>query len=199
VEEQAANFKKFNDCLTGCTRYDSKLGAIILILFTGIVVPLAEWFILKKPVPPSLDRKDVDSQAQEILKECERNFESYKSDCSGFVKAVATKFGVDLTGQADSIVDQIKGSEWTSINNGIDAKAKADAGWLVVAGLKSSDHNPARNNGHVAIIVAGPLANNKYPTGYWGSLGGVGRKNTTINYSWNAADRDNVIYAGKIV
>jgi hypothetical protein len=70
---------------------------------------------------------------------------------------------------------------------------------LVIAGLKSSEHRPPRNNGHVAIVVSGPLANGKYPTGYWGSSGGASAKNQTLNYSWNAADRDNVHYAAHSV
>ncbi|MET1257375.1 hypothetical protein [Aliikangiella maris] len=60
---------------------------------------------------------------------------------------------------------------------------------LVIVGLKAQPH------GHVAIVVPGPLAHGKYPTAYWGSLGGVPKKNTTINWSWNKKDRDNVIYA----
>src|SRR5690606_13438894 len=112
---------------------------------------------------------------------------------------VSTKFGVDLTGQADNIVDQIKQADWTKLTDGVDAKAKADAGWLVVAGLKSTGHNPPRSNGHVVIVVSGPLSNGKYPSGYWGTLGGVGRKNTTINYSWRESDRDRVVYAAKVV
>jgi hypothetical protein len=198
--QQAANLKVFNDLLNGCTAYDSKLGAIILILYTGLLVPLFEFIILKKPIPPMAKAGvALDSQAQEIIKECERDFEAYKSDCSGFVKAVATKFGVDLTGQADSIVDQIQSAGWTTISDGVNAKEKADDGWLVIGGLKSVDHNPPRNNGHVVIVVSGPLANGKYPTGYWGTLGGVGRKNSTINYAWRETDRDKVVYAGKMV
>ena len=45
------------------------------------------------------------------------------------------------------------------------------------------------------VITPGPLAHNKYPTGYWGRLGGVGAENQTINWSWNATDRDKVLYA----
>ena len=197
--DQAEHFKAFNECLNGCATYDSKLGAIVLILFTGILVPLLEWIFLKKPIPPTTPTKNKDSRAQEIINECERNFETYKADCSGFVKSVAHKFGVDLTGQADDIVDQISQPGWTKLADGKAAKASADAGWLVVAGLKSANHNPPRNNGHVVIVVAGPLANDKYPSGYWGTLGGVGRKNTTINYAWREADRDNLLYAAKIV
>jgi hypothetical protein len=135
------------------------------------------------------------SKAQEIIEECEAQFETYKSDCSGFVKAVTNKFGVAFTGQADDIVNQIQGPDWTILADGVAAKAKADLGWLVIGGLKSSDHTPPRKNGHVVVVVSGVLASSKYPTGYWGTLGGTGRKNTTINYAWVAADRDNVIYS----
>ena len=44
-------------------------------------------------------------------------------------------------------------------------------------------------------MVPGPLAHDKYPTAYWGQFGGVGRKAATINWSWNANDRDRVTYA----
>jgi hypothetical protein len=59
-------------------------------------------------------------------------------------------------------------------------------GYLVVAGLKAKLH------GHVAVIVDAPPA--AYPVGYWCQLNGVGRKNTTINWSWNHADLKKVEY-----
>jgi len=43
--------------------------------------------------------------------------------------------------------------------------------------------------------VDGPLNRGKYPSAYWGRLGGVGAKDQTINWAWSAADRDKVIYA----
>lgn len=46
----------------------------------------------------------------------------------------------------------------------------------------------------MAIITPGIMAHNKYPTVYWGILNGVGQKAITINWSWNKADRDKVIY-----
>lgn len=129
--------------------------------------------------------------AKNIIDECELNFDEHKSDCSGFVKAVANKFGVVLTGQANEIVDQIKNTNtWTILNkDGVKAKEKADLGWLVIGGLEA---NP---NGHVVVIVSGTLAFNKYPTGYWGKLGTIGKKNATINYAWIPSERDNVIYS----
>lgn len=137
--------------------------------------------------------------AQKIIDECEKQFEAHKNNCSGFVKAVAAKFSVKLTGQADDIVDQIGGEGWTKLKDGKAAKEKADAGWLVIGGLKSTDHSPPRSNGHVVVVVKGGLAHNKYPTGYWGSLNGNGEKNKTINYAWNTSDRDNVTYSGRAV
>ena len=112
----------------------------------------------------------------------------YKSDCRGFAKAVAEDFGIVLTGQANEIVDQIQKQPWQLLKSGSEASNKAGAG-LVVAGLKGAPL------GHVAIVVPGPLASGKYPTAYWGQLGGVGKKQTTLNWSWNKSDRDKVIYA----
>lgn len=141
----------------------------------------------------------MEETAQKIIDACEANFEAHKSDCSGFVKAVATGFAVVLEGQADNIVDQIKGEDWTVLKDGVDANDKANAGWFIVAGLKSTDHVPPQSNGHVAMIVSGGLAQDKYPTGYWGQLGGVGSKNKTINWAWNKDSRDHIIYSGKQV
>jgi peptidoglycan hydrolase-like protein with peptidoglycan-binding domain len=126
---------------------------------------------------------------QSVTDLCEKHWEAHKDDCSGFVKAVATDLNVTLTGQANDIVDQIQKSPWKILKDGKEADSEARAGKFVVAGLKDDP------NGHVVIIVPGELAHDKYPTGYWGHLGGVGYKNTTINYSWKSTERDKVIYA----
>jgi len=139
----------------------------------------------------------INATAQNVIDECEADFDANMSDCSGFVKAVASAFTVTLTGQADDIVDQICGEGWQLLADGVEAKNKADNGWLVVAGLKSTQNVPPQANGHVAIIVSGGLAQQRYPTGYWGKLGGVGEKNKTINWAWNKESRDKVIYSGR--
>lgn len=126
--------------------------------------------------------------ANNIVVACEKYWEQYKNDCSGFVKAVALEMGIALTGQANDIVDRIGGAPWVPLANGVEAAAKSGSG-LVVAGLKDNPH------GHVVIVVPGPLAHNAYPSAYWGQLGGVGKKNTTLNWAWNTADRDRVSYA----
>jgi hypothetical protein len=126
---------------------------------------------------------------KDIKAACERHWEAHKNDCSGFVKAVANELNIPLTGLANDIVDQIQLSPWKVLKDGKEADSEARAGEFVIAGLKDAP------NGHVAIIVPGELAHDKYPTGYWGHLGSVGYKNTTINYSWNSVERDKVIYA----
>lgn len=124
-----------------------------------------------------------------VVSACEANWEAHKSDCSGFAKAVAHALGMTLTGMANDIVDQIQSSPWTLAMDGVDAKQKAEAGMFVIGGLKETGH------GHVVVVTPGPLAHEKYPTAYWGRLGSVGAKNTTINWAWDQQDRDKVVYA----
>jgi hypothetical protein len=63
----------------------------------------------------------------------------------------------------------------------------------VVAGLNGANQQvPA--HGHVVVVVQGSLAHDLYPTDYWGQLGGVGKKDMTLNWAWTAGDRDNVVY-----
>src|SRR4051794_9555355 len=123
-----------------------------------------------------------------IVAACEKHWEAHKADCSGFVKAVATELGVELTGMANDIVDQIQGPSWMSLANGVDAARQSGLS-LVVAGLKAEGH------GHVVIVVPGPLAHDRYPSADWGDIFSVGEKNATINWAWNQEDRDKVIYA----
>jgi hypothetical protein len=126
---------------------------------------------------------------QTIIDACEANFDAYTSDCSGFLKAVASALGIQMTGMADDIVEEIQTAPWTRLPDGIAAKTQADQGFFVVGGLQDTPH------GHVVVVVQGPLAHGLYPTAYWGRLGATGMKNTTINWAWNAADRDRVTYA----
>lgn len=142
---------------------------------------LVEWNPTK-----SVDR----SQSKSITEVCESDWAAYKGDCSGFVKAVAADLGIQLTGLANDIVDQIGRSPWVSLKkDGVAAKSRADAGFFVIGGLKV-----AGGHGHVVVITPGPLAFSKYPTGYWGRLDGTGKKNTTINFAWKE-DRDKVVYS----
>ncbi len=127
---------------------------------------------------------------------CEACFEAHKADCSGFARAVATQVGVTLQGLADEIVETIRtGPGWTKLPNGVAAAQSAQAGKLVLAGLKGSEQAHPDPHGHVVVIVGGPLAHNAYPSAYWGQLGGTGAKDQTINWAWTTDDRDRVSYA----
>lgn len=130
----------------------------------------------------------------DVIVACEEYWPANKGDCNKFAKAVAKDFGITLTGNANAIVDHVR-KKWRKLADGKAAKRAADDGELVIAGLKGSEQSPPAEHGHVCIVVAGGLDHGKYPTGYWGRLGGVGERNKTLNYAWKAVDRDKVIYA----
>ncbi len=135
----------------------------------------------------------MNTSAQKIIDCCEANWDQNKSDCSGFVKAVSKSLGVSLTGDADEItVCLLELTQKTT--DGVLAAQWVGDGKFVVAGLQGAQHRPPRTHGHVVVVVDGPLAHDKYPTAYWGALGSVGKKNQTLNWAWDEADRDNLIY-----
>ncbi|PRY08575.1 hypothetical protein [Paraburkholderia sp. BL25I1N1] len=124
---------------------------------------------------------------QNIKTLCENHWARWKADCSGFLKAVAADLDITLTGDANSIIDTIGRAPWTQLGSDADkAVAYAGLGYLVVAGLKATHH------GHVVIVMPGQ--SKPYPLACWGRYGGVGRKNTAINFSWSHADLANVQY-----
>lgn len=134
--------------------------------------------------------------AKRIIDACEDEWPANKSDCSGFVRDVAAILGVSLTGQANEIVDQVvSAAGWTQLDDGKRAKEAADDGLFVVGGLKGEAQQAPSVHGHVVVVVSGPLAKDKYPTAYWGALGGVGEKAKTINWAWKAVDRDKVVFS----
>ena len=148
----------------------------------------------------------MDSNATKIIEVCNNKFQDNKGDCNKFAIAVATEFSIQISGLADNIVDKIQTEGWTQLSNGIEAKQKADEGWFVVGGLKAADTVPTPpattvNHGHVVIVVSGPLAKNKYPTAVWGSDAGVlpAPGKDTVNWAWNEASRDKIIYSGREV
>lgn len=127
---------------------------------------------------------------------CDACFEAHKGDCSGFARAVATQLGVALRGQADDIVDTLRsGDGWQPLPDGPAAARSAAAGQLVIAGLKGAEQDHPCAHGHVVVVVDGPLARNRYPSAYWGSLGGSPGRDRTTNFAWIAEDRDRVSYA----
>lgn len=142
------------------------------------------------------------SSNQCITNKCEESWEEEfipsiknKNNCSGFVKSVANKLNILIPQvQADGIVDFIKNT-WTKIDTGLDAVRKVKEGYFVLAGLKSSDHSISTNQGHIVIVIDGPLNHNKYPICWGGSTGRAQSKgDKSISEVWNRIDRDKVIY-----
>jgi hypothetical protein len=126
--------------------------------------------------------------AAQIIEWCESDWDAWKADCSGFVKAVCKQADASLHGHANQIMDHLEtSSAWENLGASPDtATSRANSGCLVIGGLKQPAH------GHVVIVVrSAPLS---YPVAYWGRFGGVGRKNTTINWSWKNSDRPNIRY-----
>jgi len=119
-----------------------------------------------------------------------------QKNCSGFVKSVAKHLGIPIppTARADEIVDHIEAS-WKSVATGAEAARQAASGVLVIVGLRAKDHSPARNEGHVAVVVAGALYRNKYPTVWGGSTGSAQSKGTkSVGEVWATKDRDHAVY-----
>ena len=122
---------------------------------------------------------------------CELNWETWKRDCSGFVKAVAQNLGIILPGQANDIVDFLESSSaWENLGTDKSkAMSHATDGYFVVGGLKAAGH------GHLVVVVDSHSSTG-YPLAYWGRLSSnpqvFGKKNTTINWSWSQADLPNV-------
>ena len=118
-----------------------------------------------------------------------------RNNCSGFVRSVAGHLGIQLPAStADGIINSISRS-WKTLGSGAEAAQQAAAGFLVIAGLKGADHDPARTNGHVAIVVPGALYRGIYPRCWGGSLGGAqSRGNKSTGEVWNSRDRDQVEY-----
>ena len=131
---------------------------------------------------------------EEVIDVCKAVWPADKSDCSAFVRDVAGRLGVEIAGNADAIVDMMR-ADWQRLADGPAACAAADAGMLVVAGLKGSEQQVPSGHGHVVVVVSGPLAHALYPSAYWGRLGGVGAENQTLNWAWRTGDRDKLTYA----
>lgn len=129
---------------------------------------------------------------------CEACYAAHTDDCSGFARAVAKMLGVPLEGNANEIVGTLRsGGAWLRLADGVAAAASAKAGNLVLAGLRGDEQHHRNEHGHVVVVVESPLplAHDKYPNAYWGSLGGTPGKNQSLNYAWSVDDRDRVTYA----
>lgn len=130
-----------------------------------------------------------------VWEACESCFGAHTGDFSAFARAVAGELGVPLRGPANEIVQTLRtGQGWTPLPDGVTAAKSAHDGKLVLAGLKGSEQRPPYLNGHIVVVVDGPLDDNAYPPAYWGQLGGTGAEDKGIRRAWKAEDRDRVSY-----
>jgi hypothetical protein len=150
----------------------------------------------------STQNGDNKRDAQHIIDACEANWDANKADCSAFVKAVATALGVTLFDpgdNADAIVDKLSNAPgWNVVPDRATVETQAAIGEFIIAGLKSTEFTPPRNNGHVVVVVNGddPL-HPGYPMAYWGTLNGVGQKDSSIRNAFiPGPDLDSVHYFG---
>lgn len=132
---------------------------------------------------------------EEIVAACRKWYSTYSNDCSGFVRAVTAELGHPVSGNANGIMNELAtSSSWEKIDRAAAVEA-VKTGTLVIAGLKAADHHPARNNGHVVIVIDGPLYRDTYPLVWGGSIGNAQSKGTkTVGEVWNKSDRDSVLY-----
>ncbi|TFW19881.1 hypothetical protein E4L96_11060 [Massilia arenosa] len=128
-----------------------------------------------------------------VMAACEQHWPAHKYDCSGFVKAVATDLSIELFGQANQIIDYLDHSaRWQNLGaDPATATTRANSGEFVIAGLKATGH------GHLAVVVKSNSG--RYPIGYWGQFGGIGKRKTSLNFSWRRSDWPKVqFYAAKL-
>ena len=134
------------------------------------------------------------TSAQDIVAACKREWPAFKGDCSGFARAVAARLNVPLAGLANEIVDHIR-AHWGVLPDGAAAKEAVERGELVIAGLRGDEQKNPSAHGHVVVVVPGEAAFGRYPRAYWGRLGAEGKRDETLNFSWNKRDRDRITYA----
>ena len=121
-------------------------------------------------------------------------YDANANDCSAFVRAAAARLGYTFSGNADALVDTFR-LNWREIEEVGRVLLEVRVGRFVVAGLRSDEHTPKRSNGHVAVVVDGPLYHGKYPRCWSGSIGSAQSKGTkSVGEIWNQNDRDNVSY-----
>ncbi len=159
-------------------------------------MPLAT---LQPPPHPAVP-SPVSGAGDRVSLACAACLPAHEHDCSGFVHAVAATLAVTIAGLADEMVDLLRhGGAWRPLADGPAAMAAAAAGQLVVAGLKGAEQAVPDAHGHVVVVVPGPLAHGRYPSAWWGSLGGTPGRDQTLNWAWTEADRDRVSYAAHVL
>lgn len=150
---------------------------------------------------------------------CEKHWEAFQDDCSGFAKAAALELCVLLPsvnlfdGQerrnADIITLWIKSwlpspnSPFLAIPPGegaaVAAMTYADRGDFVLAGATHEEINRHRRadrhttHGHLAVVTSG-TGQNGWPRGYWGSYGSSGARDQSLSATFNRALKNELHY-----
>jgi hypothetical protein len=150
---------------------------------------------------------------------CEKHWDSYKDDCSGFARAVAMElcvllptvnlFTTDNRQNADIITMWIKNwlplseSPFLVIPSGesaaITAMNYADKGDFVIVGATSDEINQYRapdkqtTHGHLAVVTPG-AGKNGFPRGYWGSYGSTGKKDESLSVTFSHSLKNDLHY-----
>jgi len=121
----------------------------------------------------------MEDESDAVINACEAEWDTYKSDCSGFVRAVASHLGIKLSGLANDLIDHFAHSAgWLDLgHDSLAATSRANLDYFVIGGTKGPRH------GHVVVVVKSGRPTG-YPVAYWGALNGTGFKKKTINYSW---------------
>ena len=144
-----------------------------------------------------------DDNVKAIRKSLEKAWQdvSLQSNCSGFLKAVANDQNIGLEGRANDIISFIQ-AHWTLVSTAALAEQNARNGVFVVALLRGPDHEDKRVEGHVAIVLPGPLqargsgtTGGSYPL-VWcgGGMSGKSDGTRTVGDVWRPGDRNKVKY-----
>jgi hypothetical protein len=95
--------------------------------------------------------------ANEIIGACRqaRAVPANAANCNQFVIAVASRCGVELSGNADQIMREVTSPPWEQLgHDGVKASIAAANGAFVVGGMTAQALGDA--HGHVVIVVKGP-------------------------------------------
>lgn len=162
--------------------------------------PAAALPVLQMPAPTAFTVPAPNPNAQRVIDACRSLWPARQNACNFFVRDVADQVGITLTGLADDMVDQIQRGGWSRLADGLAAHQAATQGKLVIAGVKAPDFTHPRNEGHVAVVVAGDMRSGTWaPPGYWGStnpaVASRGGDGSPLSWSFRAEDKDRIIYA----
>lgn len=124
----------------------------------------------------------------------------FRNASNDFVIEVAHRKGVTISGTADQIVAAMESSPvWTVLSDGEAARDAAARGMLVLAGLPSAAYDPPRHEGHLAVVVPGPMNPAGWaPAGFWGSsdpaVAAIGGSGSPISNCFSAGLKDKILY-----